>query len=145
MGGTRLPVALAPRRTVVFSRRTPLNDFRSHAWGPPTTIEDEEDQTVPAGKRLEWTPAVCRLIREALDPIEVLDALRNRLHPSAWSGSLADKLSSRLPLLEALANESDRRISDWANEQIPKFKEEIEKTRVWEAQIDRKRDEKFEW
>jgi len=115
------------------------------AWGPPATVEDEEEDTVPAGERLAWTSAMRRLIREAPDPAAVLEALRVRLHPSSWSGSLTDKLSARLPLLEALTEETDPRISGWASVELPKFHEEIEKARVWEAQIDRDRDEKFEW
>jgi hypothetical protein len=115
------------------------------AWGPSTTVEDEEEETVPAGGRLEWTLAIRRLFREAPDPVAVLEALRARLHPSSWSGSLADKLSSRLPLLEALTQETDQRISAWAAAELPKFVEEIEKARILEAEIDRERDEKFEW
>lgn len=115
------------------------------AWGPPATIEDEDEQTVPAGGRLEWTLAMRRLIRESPDPVAVLQALRERLHPSSWSGSLADELSSRLSLFEALTHEADQRISAWAAAERPKFIEEIEKTRIWEAQFDRERDEKFKW
>lgn len=115
------------------------------AWGPPATVEDEEEDTVPAGERLAWTPAMRRIMREAPDPIPVLEALRARLHPSSWSGSLADKLSARLPMLEALTQEMDQRISAWAAAELPKLVEEIENARGWEAQMDRDRDEKFEW
>lgn len=115
------------------------------AWGPPTTVEDEEDETVPPGERLEWTPAAWRLIREAPDPVEVLNTLERRLRPSSWSGSLADTYEKRLPLLEALACESDPRISTWAQERIPQFRNEIEEIRASEAAADRQRDERFEW
>lgn len=114
-------------------------------WGPPSVVEDEEEDTVPVGERLEWTQAALRLVREAPDPVAVLEVLLDRLHPSAWSGSLADKLSARLSLLEALTQEPDERISKWAAAEVPKFSESIEKARVWEAEHDRERDEKFEW
>ena len=84
-------------------------------------------------------------IREASDPVEVLNALVRRLRPSSWSGSLADTYEKRLPLLETLARESDPRISTWAQERVPAFREEMKKIRVAEASEDRRRDEKFEW
>ena len=114
------------------------------AWRPQTTVDDKDDLRV-RGQRVEWTPAVRRLVHEAPDPVEVLNVLGRRFRPSNWSGSLADIYETRLPLLEAFENDSDARISHWARDQIPKFKDEIEKVRIMEALEDRQRDEKFEW
>jgi len=94
---------------------------------------------------LKWTPAALRLIDEAPDPVAVLEEFGERFHPSGWSGSLAEILAGRQPLLEVLANDADKRIANWAKAASSKLAEETERCRQWEAEHDRGRDERFEW
>lgn len=49
-----------------------------------------------------WSPPAMTLIEVAPDPVKVLDTFFRRFTPSGWSGSLADTLATRLPLIEIL-------------------------------------------
>ncbi|MNR46123.1 hypothetical protein D3C85_1650510 [compost metagenome] len=86
-----------------------------------------------------------KLIRGAPDPVAVLGEFAAHFRPSGWSGSLADILSRREALLVGLADDPDQRIREWAKTAIPTLREEVEKARQWEANLDRERDERFDW
>ena len=58
-----------------------------------------------------WTTTAMRLMNEAPDPGEIVQIFRYRLHRSGWSGSLADILTRRVPLLEYLTNDPNQRIA----------------------------------
>lgn len=103
--------------------------------------ECEEEPVAP----IQWTSAALRLLREAPDPLAVLNQYVEYLRPSSWSGSLASILVSRLPLLETLTQDIDTKIADAAAKAMVSFKETIERTREWEARESRDRDERFEW
>lgn len=107
----------------------------------PDVAQDDEDE---AGG-LRWTPTAMRLICEAPDPVAILQEFAEQFAPSAWSGSRANILAGREPLLLALANNTDQRIQDWANAAIPKLRDDVKKARKWEAENDRERDERFDW
>lgn len=107
----------------------------------PDIAPEDEDQT---GK-LTWTPTALRLIHEAPDPAVVLEGFAENFTPSSWSGSLADILSAREALVVALTDDADQRITDWARGALPRLQDEVERTRKWEAESDRKRDERFDW
>jgi hypothetical protein len=106
----------------------------------PNSAPDEDEIT-----GLKWTPAALRLIHEAPDPVPVLKEFRAQFRPSGWSGSLANILAGREPLLAVLATDSDARIAAWATAAIPRLAEEVENCRRFEAKEDRQRDERFEW
>lgn len=107
----------------------------------PDTAEEADDEV--AG--LKWTRAALRLIHEAPDPEAVLKEFAERFRPSGWSGSLANILAGREPLLLFLVEDPDPRISQWAKAAIPKLAEEVDYWRKFEAKEDRARDERFEW
>jgi len=92
-----------------------------------------------------WTVAAKRLIHEAPEPLVVLDIFRTRFGPSGWSGSLADILTSRLPLLQQLTTDSDQEIAKWAREAIPSLEKQVEEEREREAYRHRIQDDRFEW
>lgn len=118
-----------------------------HGWRGPKAAQNHAispDEDDPNG-RLEWTPTAMRLIYEAPDPVAVLREFAAHFRPSGWSGSLANILSRREALLVALIDDPDQRIKDWARAAIPTLREEVERTRKWEADIDREQDERFEW
>jgi hypothetical protein len=118
-----------------------------HGWKGPKAEQnsdiapDEEDET----EGLKWTPTALRLIHGAPDPVAVLKEFAEHFRPSGWSGSLADILSRREALLVTLADDPDQRIQDWAKAAIPTLRETVEKTRKWETDTDRERDERFDW
>lgn len=115
-------------------------------WQGPNAAQDQDtapDEGEIAG--LKWTPSAWRLIHEAPDPIPVLEEFSERFRPSGWSGSLADILAARMPLLEALAADPDQRITDWVMKALPKLRDETECCRKSEANEERQRNERFDW
>jgi len=127
--------------------RFPVLAASIHGWkGPkaeqdPDIAPDDDDQT----GALKWTPTALRLIHEAPDPVPVLKEFADHFRPCGWSGSLADILSRREALLIALSEDPNERIRTWAKAEIPRLREEVERTRKWEADTDRERDERFDW
>jgi len=116
-------------------------------WGGPKSAQNPNiapDDDDPDGA-LCWTPTALKLIHEAPDPVAVLREFAAHFRPSGWSGSLADILTSREALLVGLGDDPDQRIRDWARTAIPVLREEVERVREWEANLDRERDERFDW
>lgn len=115
-------------------------------WRGPKAEQDDvaPDDDDHAGG-LKWTPTALRLIHDAPDPVAVLTAFAEHFRPSGWSGSLANILAGREALLTALADDPNQQIANWAKDALPKLRDEIAKTRQWEADNDRERDERFDW
>ena len=107
----------------------------------PDIAPEDDDET----GGLKWTPTALRLIHDAPDPAAVLHEFAENFRPSGWSGSLADILSRREALLLALAEDPDQRIQAWVRTAIPKLHDDVESARKWEADMDRERDERFDW
>lgn len=101
---------------------------------------DDED-----GGAIQWTPVALGILHEAPDPLAVLNEYVEHFHPGGWSGSLASILASRVPLLEELTKEPDARIAGAATDALASLNQSIERTREWEMQDSRERDERFEW
>ncbi|MDP2680427.1 MAG: hypothetical protein Q8O85_17145 [Rhodoferax sp.] len=91
-----------------------------------------------------WSSAAKRLIEVAPEPVRVLDTFLLRFSPNSWSGSLADILATRMPLIEALKQHSKAEIADWANAHAPAFAASVDRQRDHEAADHRKRDQAFE-
>jgi hypothetical protein len=94
---------------------------------------------------LTWTSAARKLMAEAPDPRPVLSVIFKRFHPSGWSGSLAEILESRIPLLAQLESHENHVIAAWAKKVLPIHQANIESARESEARESRERDERFEW
>ena len=91
-----------------------------------------------------WSSSATRLIEVAPEPITVLDRFFQRFNPNGWSGSLADTLATRMPLIEVLKQHSKPKIVDWANAHAPAFAAYVAHQRGREAADHRKRDQAFE-
>ncbi len=91
-----------------------------------------------------WSPAATRLIDVAPEPVSVLDTFLQRFRPNGWSGSLADTLATRMPLIETLKLHPKVEIAAWAVMQAPAFAVYIDRERADEAARDRTRDQSFE-
>lgn len=91
-----------------------------------------------------WSHSATRLIEVAPEPVKVLDTFLQRFRPNGWSGSLADSLATRMPLIETLKQHPNAEIAAWANKQAPVFATHIDRQRVHEALEYRARDQRFE-
>jgi hypothetical protein len=91
-----------------------------------------------------WSPAALRLIEMAPEPVKVLDAFLERFRPNGWSGSLADILATRMPLIEVLKQHPKPAVAAWANQHAPSYAAYVECQRAREAAEDRVRDQAFE-
>lgn len=91
-----------------------------------------------------WSPVATRLIEVAPDPVPVLNTFLQRFTPNGWSGSLADTLATRMPLIETLKHHPKREIAAWAEEHAPAFSAYIDRQRAQEAAEHRDRDQTFE-
>lgn len=147
---------LAPTRAiedevaVAWAREKPVPRFTALAhlialWskaGQPEVVHPDFDDSV---QDIVWKDTALRLMRDAPEPEPILEIYLSRFRPGGWSGSLAQILASRMPLLNQLKSDSDPKVVIWAKGAIPRLEEEIENIRQWEAGRDRDRDERFEW
>jgi hypothetical protein len=93
---------------------------------------------------LEWKSLPLRLIENSDAPAIVLNELRKRFYPMSWSGSLANTLETRLPLLCELKKHGDQRVVDWAMKEEKVLTETIILERERERNEERSRNERFE-
>lgn len=91
-----------------------------------------------------WSSAAMKLINAVPEPVTVLDTFVQRFRPSGWSGSLADTLATRMPLIEALRQHPNEVIAAWADKHAPAFAAFIDRQRAQEATEDKARHQAFE-
>lgn len=97
------------------------------------------------GSTIQWTSLALELLKNSINPINVLEKYSSNLHFSFWSGSKAKKLESRLPLFGILKLHANNEISSWAiNEEI-RWKKFIAKEYEREIEDDINTNEQFEW
>lgn len=80
------------------------------------------------GKReeeLDWSPLALTMIDTAPDPTAILDQFLNSLRPNSWSGSRADIIEGRLPLIESLIDHHNSIVSIWAQAAARSLTQEI--------------------
>jgi hypothetical protein len=95
-------------------------------------------------KAVRWSSAAEKIISATPESSKVLDVFLDRFWPMSYSGSQADILATRMPMIEALLHHSRPEVAAWARENAPKFADSIARVREREAEQDRKRDERFE-
>lgn len=95
-------------------------------------------------KAMRWSSAAQKIIAAVPEPASVLNAFMDRFAPRSWSGSRAEIMATRLPLIEALQQHSRPEVVAWANMHGPIFAAEVKRERTWEESRDRSRDERFE-
>lgn len=91
-----------------------------------------------------WSPAAEKIIANAPEPAKVLGIFLDRFSPRSWSGSRADIMASRLPMIEKLSQHPRSEVVDWGKKIAPEFAQMIERERAHETRRDRSRDERFE-
>lgn len=100
----------------------------------------------PGGKdaSLEWKPLFRALVDKAPDRIDVLNHIADNVRPRSWSGSLHAILEESAALFEALQNDDDPVMREWAQDRLAWIKEWSESERRREEAERRDRDESFE-
>ena len=95
-------------------------------------------------KKLKWSENVLTFLKRAPNPITVAESLVSLIEPMSWSGSRAETIKRRLPLLDELASvlgpDHAAKVTTWRN-QITKT---IEREARRELEQHRNRDERFE-
>lgn len=92
----------------------------------------------------EWTCLTRRLLTDAPDPVLVFETIISRLHPTSWSGSLAEVLSSRLDLLERLDIAALPALEAPMERARAALRGAVDRERQRERDEDRQRDGRFE-
>ena len=93
---------------------------------------------------LEWTSLALSIIENSPDAVAVLSKLKKSLAPRSWSGSRADIMEKRAVLIGDLTRHRNPVVSEWANREEQKFREDIRSEREWEEKQNRSTDERFE-
>jgi len=93
---------------------------------------------------LEWSSKVKVLLANAPDPAAVAETLIDVLIPTGWSGSRADAIRQRLPLLdqlgEILGPDHERQVANWRRNVMERIDREARR----ELENHRWRNERFE-
>lgn len=85
-----------------------------------------------------------KLITDAPNSIEVLNAFKTTFYPTSWSGSRADIMQKGLFLMSDLKTHTNIQIADWAAKQEIELEKKIVQERAWEKERYNGRDERFE-
>jgi hypothetical protein len=97
-----------------------------------------------ASGRRHWTSVALQLLKHAPDRGLVLKELIAQFTPMSWSGSLAAALESNLRLLDDLENYPDPKLAPAISQNKIELSRMIERERLWEAEQEKQRDERFE-
>lgn len=103
-------------------------------------FEQGEDEENP----LALSDTAMRLFSAAPDKASVLNVFVDRLRPSGWSGSLADILDRRLPLLDQLLTNANQETRQIVNDAKARFGKLISQEREREESEERSRNASFE-
>jgi hypothetical protein len=93
---------------------------------------------------IEWSSLAKRIMTDAPDPVQVLDNLKHSFRPMEWTGSRANIMESRLPLITTLQGHENPTIAEWARNEEIRFKLEISLEREDENRYRPNPDESFE-
>ncbi len=93
---------------------------------------------------MSWSQQALSLIKNAPNPVKVVDVLVDRIAPSSWSGSRAEIMTSRLPLFDQLASLLSGEGLEKLAECKEIFQRMIARERKRESEDDRSRNERFE-
>jgi hypothetical protein len=134
----RNPLASVPLETLISWCRDGDSGRWSLLAGVIPAFAEIKDQD-PA-----WTDASLELVRQSPEPMKVIQALVRRLSPDMWSGSRANIMSKRLPLLDALESLLEDEGLAWLRKVREELEGQIERERAWEKQERNPGDNSFE-
>lgn len=111
----------------------------------PQMVSSMQMYSKPKGsEELSWHPILSIIFVKSPNIETVLSHLENEIYPMSWSGSRADAMAKRLPLLRKLFKHPNSKIQDWAVEQHQKLQIEVENQRAFELKENQERFERFE-
>jgi hypothetical protein len=110
------------------------------AAGGCKLFEKQKDETAP----LMISDTAIALFEEAPDKNAVVEKFIFRFQPSSWSGSLADILEVRLPLLDQLIVTGNEAVSSAIASAKAKLQNRIDTERSHEAEEEKSRNSSFE-
>ncbi len=91
-------------------------------------FETREEQS-----SLRWSKQVLALLQHSPEPVLVAEQLIDHIIPKSWSGSRAETIRQRLPLLDQLADilgsEHADQVTDWKNDIGEQIKREADRER----------------
>jgi len=107
-------------------------------------FEKKNKEYVPAlndgASEVTLSHVAARLLELATDKLAVLQGFNTHLHPSHWSGSLAQTLAPHLALVEGLVGHADSVVAAWAQEALRVMQQRIE----YDRSVDVNREQSFE-
>ena len=83
----------------------------------------------------EWTILALKLLSKAPQIEKVLPAFRFALFPSSWTGSRADMIEQRLPLLHILKQHDNTDVVKWATDILSRLPDELRAARKREEKL----------
>lgn len=86
------------------------------------------------GRKWQWSPQVVALLENTPSPCDVAGVLVKRIPPSVWSGSVAEAIRERLPLVDQLEDIMDAAYSDKVAEWRKWLQDRISIRQQWEAE-----------
>lgn len=93
---------------------------------------------------VEWSPIAITILDRAPDPAVILQTFVGRFSPRSWSGSLAEIVEARAGLLDRLPAHHATAFAETVASLKAELADYVAKTRKWENERDRERDERFE-
>lgn len=93
---------------------------------------------------LHWNQFALDILEKVSNPIVLLDNYYQTFSPNEWSGSLAEVIRTRLPLLIYLQEEYEGEISSWAKERYIRLENDIIRIEESEIEEEKERTERFE-
>lgn len=95
-------------------------------------------------EELFWEPILSSIIEKSPNIKSVLSQLESEIYPMSWSGSRADAMAKRLPLLRKLFKHPNSEVQEWAVKQHQKLQIAVENQRAFELKENQERFERFE-
>lgn len=121
--------------------RVPTQTLLDWAGTDPEIRYPRLARAVPAFKKEDagmlWSELALMLLRTAPDRAAVFAGFESQFIPHYWSGSLADLLEERRPLIQQFINDQDPRVSSVAQRINDSLLKQIDKARSFEAHRDR--------
>ncbi|MGB0385042.1 MAG: hypothetical protein ACPGWR_09485 [Ardenticatenaceae bacterium] len=95
-------------------------------------------------EELHWQPILKTIFEKSPNLQAVLSQLEHEIYPMSWSGSRAEAMAKRLPLLAKLFEHPNLKVRDWAKRQHKKLQHAIQRERESELRENQERFERFE-
>ena len=97
-----------------------------------------------ADEGMAWSEIAQALLDRAPDRLAIVKEYAQRFRPHSYSGSLATAMEAALAPLRRLEDDADQTVAAFARAERTRLRQEIESSRRYETETDRRTDERFE-